>query len=150
MLSGGALLAWLDISPLYLPLLQVMVIGAGLQVVLLGILNVLFYLDRRRLALLLVGAFCALNLACTALTLQLGPLWYGYGFAAALLIVCVGGLIALDRVFERLRIRPSAGAYRPGKPSWCARRLPATGRCSGYGPEDGNRAIDRRRSVRDR
>jgi uncharacterized membrane protein len=101
-ISGGTLLAWLDISPLYLPLLQVMVIGAGLQVVLLGILNVFFYLDRRRIALALVAAFCALNLAFTALTLHLGPLWYGYGFAAALLVVCTGGLIALDRVFERL------------------------------------------------
>ena len=101
-ISGGTLLAWLDISPLYLPLLQVMVIGAGLQVVLLGILNVFFYLDRRRIALALVAAFFALNLAFTALTLYLGPLWYGYGFAAALLVVCVGGLIALDRVFERL------------------------------------------------
>ncbi len=100
--SGATLLAALDISPLYLPLLQVMVIGAGLQVVLLGILNVFFYLDRRRIALAMVAAFFALNLAFTALTLYLGPLWYGYGFAAALLLVCVGGLIALDRVFERL------------------------------------------------
>ena len=100
--SGASLLAWLNISPLFQPLLQVMVIGAGLQVVLLGILNVFFYLDRRRIALLLTAAFLALNLAFTALTLQLGPLWYGYGYPAALLVVCVAGLIALDRVFERL------------------------------------------------
>jgi uncharacterized membrane protein len=101
-ISGGTLLAWLDISPLYEPLLHVMVIGAGLQVVLLGILNVFFYLDRRRIALWLTGAFAALNVLFTAATLQLGPLWYGYGYAAALLVVCVGGLIALDRVFEQL------------------------------------------------
>jgi len=102
MISGSALLRWLDISPLFLPLLQVMVIGAGLQVVLLGILNVFFYLDRRRIALLITAAFFVLNFVFTAVTLQLGPLWYGYGYPAALLVVCVGGLIALDRVFEGL------------------------------------------------
>ncbi len=101
-IAGGALLAWLDISPLYEPLLHVMVIGAGLQVVLLGILNVFFYLDRRRIAFWLTGTFAALNLLFTAITLQLGPLWYGYGYAAALLVVCTGGLMALDRVFEQL------------------------------------------------
>jgi uncharacterized membrane protein len=101
-ISGGTLLAWLDISLLYEPLLQVMVIGAGLQVVLLGILNVFFYLDRRRIALWLTGSFAVLNLLFTAVTLRFGPLWYGYGYAAALLVVCVAGLVALDRVFERL------------------------------------------------
>ncbi len=49
--AGEGLLQLLGISTLYAPLLSIMVIGAGLQVVLLGILNVLFYLDRRRLAL---------------------------------------------------------------------------------------------------
>jgi polysaccharide biosynthesis protein PelG len=99
---GGTLLAWLDISPLYEPLLAVMVIGAGLQVVLLGILNVFFYLDRRRIALQLTGGFLLLNTVFTAITLKAGPVFYGLGFAAALLVVCVWGLILLDRVFERL------------------------------------------------
>jgi uncharacterized membrane protein len=79
-----------------------MVIGAGLQVVLLGILNVLFYLDRRRLALLLVAAFLVANGLLTALTLYLGPEFFGYGYAGSLLAVCVLGLVVLDRVFERL------------------------------------------------
>jgi uncharacterized membrane protein len=99
---GGPLLAWLNISPLYEPLLSVMVIGAGLQVVLLGILNVFFYLDRRRIALALTGGFFGLNAVFTALTLYAGPAYYGYGYCAALLVVCVWGLILLDRVFEEL------------------------------------------------
>ncbi len=100
--ASEALLGWLGISPLYAPLLHIMVIGAGLQVVLLGILNVFFYLDRRRLALVTVTAFLLLNALFTAITLQLGPEYFGYGYAGALLVVCVGALLLLDRVFENL------------------------------------------------
>lgn len=102
-ISGGSwLLGALGISELYEPLLRVMVIGAGMQVVLLGILNIFFYLDRRNIALGLVVAFLALNMLLTAITLVLGPEWFGYGYAAALLIVCIAGLIIMDRVFEDL------------------------------------------------
>jgi uncharacterized membrane protein len=99
---GDPLLAWMGISPLYAPLLHVMVIGAGLQVVLLGILNVYFYLDRRTLALVMVGLFLLLNTLLTAATLWLGPEYFGYGYAGSLLIVNVIALVALDRVLERL------------------------------------------------
>lgn len=100
--GGPALLDALGISPLYAPLLNVMVIGAGLQVVLLGLLNVLFYLDRRRSALVLVSLFLLLNTVFTAITLALGPEYFGYGYALALLVVCVVGLLRLDRVLDRL------------------------------------------------
>lgn len=100
--AGETLLAWLGISTLYAPLLSIMVVGAGLQVLLLGVLNVLYYLDRRRLAALLVLVFLVVNALATWITLQLGPEFYGYGYAAAVLVACVVGLVALDRVFERL------------------------------------------------
>lgn len=100
--SGSGLLRALGISELYETLLHVMVIGAGMQVVLLGILNIFFYLDRRRIALFLVGAFLLLNTLFTGATLALGPAWFGYGYAGALLVVCVAGLIVMDRVFEQL------------------------------------------------
>jgi len=100
--AGGGLLRALGISELYETLLHVMVIGAGMQVVLLGILNIFFYLDRRRIALYLVGAFLVLNALFTGVTLALGPAWFGYGYAGSLLVVCVAGLIVMDRVFEQL------------------------------------------------
>jgi len=101
---GGStvLLQSIGISTLYAPLLHVMVIGAGLQVVLLGILNVLYYLDRRRLALILTLLFLGLNALFTGITLDLGPEFFGYGYAGSLLVVTVVGLMMLDRVFERL------------------------------------------------
>ncbi len=99
---GGLLLRQLGISELYLPLLYVDVIGASLQVVLLGVLSIYFYLDRRREAMLLTGLFVVLNFVLTWLTLTLGPAWYGYGFAVSLLIVVAIALYMLDRKLERL------------------------------------------------
>ncbi|NYI00993.1 exopolysaccharide Pel transporter PelG [Cupriavidus plantarum] len=99
---GRWILAVLGISELYLPLLYVDVIGASLQVVLLGVLNIYFYLDRRREVLLLTGTFVVLNFVLTRLTLELGPAWYGYGFAVSLLLVVALALYLLDRKLDRL------------------------------------------------
>ncbi|WP_323118806.1 exopolysaccharide Pel transporter PelG [Burkholderia alba] len=99
---GAALLAWLRISPLYLPLLHVDVIAASLQVLFMGIVNVFFYLDKRKSVLVLSAAFLVLNVLFTWATLVLTPAWYGYGFALALLVVVVVGMAWLDRKLERL------------------------------------------------
>jgi uncharacterized membrane protein len=100
--AGPALLDLLGISRLYLPLLYIQVVGAGLQVVLLSVLNVFFYLDQRRIVLALCALFVTLNVALTAVTLQLGAAWYGYGFAFAVLITLAIALVILDRRLSRL------------------------------------------------
>ncbi|MDP9107773.1 MAG: exopolysaccharide Pel transporter PelG [Pseudomonadota bacterium] len=99
---GEAILNWLGISTLYLPLLYIDVIAAGLQVVLLGILNVFFYLDKRHIVLSICVAFVALNLGLTLLSVQLGPAFYGYGFAVSLLLVVLAGFVLLSRKLESL------------------------------------------------
>ncbi|MFX7858454.1 exopolysaccharide Pel transporter PelG, partial [Acinetobacter baumannii] len=73
---GASVLRVLQISELYLPLLYVDTIAASLQVVFLGVLNIFFYLDRRRVVLGLTAAFVVLNGVLTWITLQLGPAWY--------------------------------------------------------------------------
>ncbi|AJP57473.1 histidine kinase [Pandoraea vervacti] len=80
-------------------LLRVDVVSAGLQVLLLGVLNVLFYLDRRRDVLLLTVLLAGLNALFTWASLRLGPASYGYGFAFAL-----GGVLGLGahRLSRRL------------------------------------------------
>jgi uncharacterized membrane protein len=100
--AGPALLDWAGIPRLYLPLLYVDVIAAGLQVVLLGLMNVFFYLDKRRTVLGLTLAFLVMNGLFTWATLQLGPVFFGYGFALAVLVSVVIGFIALDRKLESL------------------------------------------------
>jgi uncharacterized membrane protein len=71
-------------------------------VVFLGILNVFFYLDKRRIVLFLTAFFVVLNFVLTAITLKLGPPFYGYGFAAALLIVTMIGAWRLSSTLWRL------------------------------------------------
>nr|WP_315465056.1 exopolysaccharide Pel transporter PelG [uncultured Rhodoferax sp.] len=99
---GGVLLDSLGISRLYLPLLYVDVVGAALQVVLLGILNVLFYLDQRRLVLGLTILLPVANISLTATSLWLGPAWFGYGFTLAMLITVLVGVLALSKVLDKL------------------------------------------------
>ncbi len=99
---GRNLLQALHISTLYMPLLTVDAIAASLQVVLLGLLNVFFYLDARGTVLRLCAAFALLNGVLTWVTLQMSPNAYGYGFAATLLILVVAAVLILDRKFSRL------------------------------------------------
>ncbi len=100
--AGPTLLGALGISELYLPLLHIQVIGAGLQVILLSVLNVFFYLDQRRIILFLCAEFLALNVALTAFTLWKGAAYYGYGFTLAVLITLCTALALLDRKLNRL------------------------------------------------
>jgi len=98
-IAGPSLLRWAGISELHLPLLYVQVVGASLQVVFLGLLNVFFYLDKRMIVMLLTLLFVILNIALTALSFYLGPAFYGYGYAVSLLI-CV--LVAMQWLEFRL------------------------------------------------
>jgi uncharacterized membrane protein len=94
---GEKLLTWLGISHLYITLFYVDVVAAGLQVVLLGILNVFFYLDKRHIVVFLCLLFLSSNIVLTALSLYLGASYYGYGFALSLLITVLAGIHLLTR-----------------------------------------------------
>ena len=78
------------------------VVGAGLQVGLMAILNVFFYLDQRRIVLVLCVEMVVLNIVFTALTLHLGAAFYGYGFAGAMLVTLCTGMVLLTRQLNRL------------------------------------------------
>ncbi len=95
--AAPTLLRVIGISQYYISLLYVDVVAAGLQVVFLGVINVLFYLDKRMIALVLTALFSGLNLIFSLLSIHLGASWYGYGFAISLLITLVVGLYWLDR-----------------------------------------------------
>jgi uncharacterized membrane protein len=99
---GERLLGWLGISTLYLPLLYIDVVAAGLQVVLLGVLNVFFYLDKRRIVVFLCLLFLITNILLTFLSLYLGAYYYGYGFALSLLITVLTGMYLLSRKLDLL------------------------------------------------
>ncbi|WP_353190916.1 exopolysaccharide Pel transporter PelG [Pandoraea pnomenusa] len=94
---GDDMLRIVGVPDAWQPLLRIDVVSAGLQVLLLGVLNVLFYLDRRRDVLMLTALLVALNAGLTWASLQYGPSAYGFGFAAALLCVLVLGALRLRR-----------------------------------------------------
>ena len=101
-LVGPSVLAALGISALYLPLFHIQTLGASLQVGLLALLSVFFYLDLRTAVLRLCMLFCLANLLLTLLTLELGAAFFGYGYACAVLITLLWGLFTLDRRIGRL------------------------------------------------
>ncbi|WP_321874245.1 exopolysaccharide Pel transporter PelG [Burkholderia ubonensis] len=100
--TGPLLLEAMGISRLYMPLLSVQVIATSLQMVFLAIMNSFIYLDRQRPALALITMFCVLNGCLTAASLAAGPVFYGYGFAIALLVVVLVGMSWLDRKLDTL------------------------------------------------
>ncbi|MBL9007045.1 MAG: exopolysaccharide Pel transporter PelG [Myxococcales bacterium] len=101
-ICGRYLLAALGISAGYLALFYVDLVAAGLQVLLLAVLNIFFYLDQRRVTLLLSATFLLSNFVFTAITQQLGPAFYGYGFASAMLLTCLLGIWLLSARLDSL------------------------------------------------
>jgi polysaccharide biosynthesis protein PelG len=100
--AGAAVLRFIGISELYVPLLTIQSVAAGLQVLFLSILTVYFYLDERRTVLLLCILFVLSNALLTLVSLRLGPAYYGYGFAISLLISVVAGVKALEKSMAEL------------------------------------------------
>ena len=92
----------LSISALYLPLFYVDAVAASLQVALLAVMNVFFYLDKRREVLATVVVMAVLNITLSLVSLRLGPAYYGYGFALALLVTLVFALRLLESKISRL------------------------------------------------
>lgn len=90
------------VSALHRHLFYVDLAAVSMQVVVLAVLSILFYLDRRVEALGLCVVFFILNLVGTLLSQRLGPTAYGYGFAFATVATALLGILLLNRAFARL------------------------------------------------
>lgn len=102
LLLGRDLLHWVGISPLYIHLFYIDVVAVSVQVLLMAILNVLFYLDARREVLTITACFFITNLIFTFTTLHLGAETFGYGFAVSVTLSAFLSLFILSRKFNRL------------------------------------------------
>jgi uncharacterized membrane protein len=102
LLWGRDLLQAIGISPLYIHLFYIDVVAVSVQVLLMAILNVLFYLDARREVLIITACFFITNLVFTVATLQLGAETFGYGFAASVTLSAFLGLFILSHKFNGL------------------------------------------------
>ncbi len=99
---GDHLLRWFDISPLYRLLFNVDIVAVGVQLLLLVILNILFYFDQRRVVLQITLLFLLSNIFLTLLSQYLGPVFYGYGFASALVLSSIIGLAILIKKLDHI------------------------------------------------
>ncbi len=102
LLWGRELLHAVGISPLYIHLFYIDVVAVSVQVLLMAILNVLFYLDARREVLIITACFFITNLLFTFATLHLGAETFGYGFAASVTLSAFLSLFILSHKFNRL------------------------------------------------
>eukprot|EP00163_Fabomonas_tropica_P028370 TRINITY_DN5755_c0_g2_i1.p1 TRINITY_DN5755_c0_g2~~TRINITY_DN5755_c0_g2_i1.p1 ORF type:complete len:417 (+),score=29.74 TRINITY_DN5755_c0_g2_i1:1249-2499(+) len=96
------ILSALGISTLYVPLFHIFLVAVSIQLILLAIQNVLFYLDARGINLIICALFLVTNIVFTLVTIELGAAYYGYGYAAATLVSALVGLALLTRKFNGL------------------------------------------------
>ena len=90
------------ISELHLPLFYIDAAGVALQVIMLAVTSMFFYLDRRRAVSWLTFLLFVSNAVLTWLTQRMGPEFYGYGFALAMALTSLAGLLALSLTFQHL------------------------------------------------
>jgi uncharacterized membrane protein len=93
---------FLNIPQLYLGLLFILTIGAMLQLAFMSVLAILYYLDRKMVAMWLSLAFLVLNTLLTLISIHMGPAMFGYGYAVSLLIVFLASVIIIRNEMERL------------------------------------------------
>jgi len=86
----------------YIPLFHIDLVGTGLQLFFMSLLAVSFYLDKRKAVLMLTFLFFLLNCLFTFISIKLGIMFFGYGFALSLLVSSVTALYILRKDFERL------------------------------------------------
>lgn len=102
LLTAPALFNILNIPQLYLGLLSILTVGAMLQLAFMSVLAILYYLDRKRVAMYLSISFLVLNALLTFISINLGPTMFGYGYTISLLIVFIASLLVIRREMDRL------------------------------------------------
>ncbi len=96
-IMAPSIFASLNIPQLYLGLFHVLTVGAQLQLGFMSVMALLYYLDRRKVAMWLSILFFALNGILTFASIYMGPAMFGYGYAISLLIVFTISLFILKR-----------------------------------------------------
>lgn len=101
-LAAQFLLEYFNLNQLYLNLLLVVIVAVGLNVMLWGALNILYYITQYFQAFWVSVTFLVTNVVFTGISLQMGPFYYGYGFALSLLVSNVLALFFINKDFKDL------------------------------------------------
>ena len=101
-LTAPRVFEFLNIPQLYLGLLLILTVGAMLQIGFMSVLALLYYLDRKRVAMWLSISFFVLNTVLTLISIEMGPAMFGYGYTVSLLIVFTASVIVIRNEMDRL------------------------------------------------
>lgn len=96
------IIKFVGFSVLYVQLFIVDIVAVAIQLLLLSIINILFYLDKVHQTLYICIIFLLSNISFTLISQWFGVSFYGYGFAISLLLSTVIALFLLSRSFEKL------------------------------------------------
>ncbi|MDQ7043609.1 MAG: exopolysaccharide Pel transporter PelG, partial [Sulfurimonas sp.] len=80
----------------------ILTIGAMLQIAFMSVLAILYYLDRKKVAMWLCVMFFVGNTVLTLVSIDLGPAYFGYGYTVSLLIVFIASLAVIRNEMDRL------------------------------------------------
>ncbi|MDR3502836.1 MAG: exopolysaccharide Pel transporter PelG [Legionella sp.] len=101
-LSMNYIFQQLQILPIYLNLLFILLVSVGLNIILFGLLNILYYMTQNTHALIVSVVFAVGNFTFTLISLYAGPNYYGYGLGFGSLIAIACALFFLNHNFKNL------------------------------------------------
>lgn len=104
-LMGPKIVQWLGISDKFVHLYYIDLVGVAAQVLMLAVLNVAFYLDKLRDALILTATLLITNTVFTLVTIKLGPVFYGYGFGLSMTLTAFIGIYLVSREMDNIEFR---------------------------------------------
>jgi len=104
-LMGPKIVQWLGISEKFVHLYYIDLVGVAAQVLMLAVLNVAFYLDKLRDAFILTFTLLVTNTVFTLISIQLGPIYYGYGFGLSMTLTAFVGITLVSREMDNIEFR---------------------------------------------
>ncbi|MCK5830730.1 MAG: exopolysaccharide Pel transporter PelG [Methylococcales bacterium] len=100
--TADQILVYFGFSDIYWTLFVVYVIAVSIQVLLLAINNILYYLDKRKMTLLLAILFAVSNIIFTTISQYFGSLFYGVGYASSILLTLIVGVYLVYQTLNKL------------------------------------------------
>lgn len=101
-LSMSFFFSFFSIIPIYMNLLFILIIASSLNVILWGIINLLYYMTLYSQAFYVTAIFLVSNTSFTLLSLYAGPTYFGYGLCLSSLLATSVALVFLNKAFNNL------------------------------------------------
>lgn len=99
---GPSIVKWLELPEKFVHLYYVDLVGVAAQVLMLAVLNVAFYLDKLKEALTLTVFMFVSNALFTWLSIQWGPVYFGYGFGVSMALTALLGVVMVGRELDNI------------------------------------------------